>query len=163
MSIKRFLLGGECDGAGGRCYADMVRDDREGDYVLYDDYAAEVERLQERDAEWGRKASAWIASPEAAQRLDGYRELAQRLNAAEAERDVWRGRTICADDERDRLRAEVELKAACISGMRVQAGKLAEERDALRAELYGAANYVDVLGGDSKKYRAAIDAARGES
>ena len=52
--------------------------------------AAEVERLQERDAEWGRKASAWIASPEAAQRLDGYRELAQKLNAAEAERDALR-------------------------------------------------------------------------
>ena len=44
---------------------------------------AEVERLRERNAEWERKASAWMASPEAAQRLDGYRELAQRLNAAE--------------------------------------------------------------------------------
>ena len=46
---------------------------------------AEVARLQARDEEWQRKASAWMASPEAAQRLDGYRELAQRLNAAEAE------------------------------------------------------------------------------
>ena len=46
MSIKRFLLGGECDGDGGRCYADMVRDDREGDYVLYDDHIAEVKRLR---------------------------------------------------------------------------------------------------------------------
>jgi mannitol/fructose-specific phosphotransferase system IIA component (Ntr-type) len=87
MSIKRFLLGNDCDGDSGRCLADMVHDE-EGDYVLYADHAAEVERLQERDAEWGRKASAWIASPEAAQRLDGYRELAQKLNAAEAERDA---------------------------------------------------------------------------
>ena len=44
---------------------------------------AEVERLRARDEEWQRKASAWMASPEAAQRLDGYRELAQRVNAAE--------------------------------------------------------------------------------
>jgi len=51
---------------------------------------AEVERLKERDAEWERKASAWMASPEAAQRLDGYQELAQRLNVAEAERDALR-------------------------------------------------------------------------
>jgi hypothetical protein len=90
MSIKRFLLGGECDGDGGRCYADMVRDDREGDYVLYDDHIAEFERLKARDEEWQRKASAWMASPEAAQRLDGYRELAQKLNAAEAARDALR-------------------------------------------------------------------------
>lgn len=48
---------------------------------------AEVERLKARDEEWQRKASAWVASPEAAQRLEGYRELAQKLNAAEAAKD----------------------------------------------------------------------------
>lgn len=45
MSIKRFLLGNDCDGDSGRCLADMVHDE-EGDYVLYADHAAEVERLR---------------------------------------------------------------------------------------------------------------------
>ena len=45
MSIKRFLLGNDCDGDSGRCLADMVADE-EGDYVLYADHAAEVERLR---------------------------------------------------------------------------------------------------------------------
>ena len=45
MSIKRFLLGNDCGGDSGRCLADMVGDE-EGDYVLYDDYAAEVDRLR---------------------------------------------------------------------------------------------------------------------
>ena len=51
---------------------------------------AERDALRERNAEWERKASAWMASPQAVQRLDGYRELAQRLNAAETERDALR-------------------------------------------------------------------------
>jgi hypothetical protein len=51
---------------------------------------AEVERLRARDAEWERKASAWMASPQAVQWLDGYRELAQKLNSAEAEADRLR-------------------------------------------------------------------------
>lgn len=37
---------------------------------------AEVERLRARDAEWQQKAAAWMSTPEAAHRLDGYRELA---------------------------------------------------------------------------------------
>jgi len=45
--------------------------------------AAELRRLQTENAEWKQRAANWMASPEAAQRLDGYRELAQRLNAAE--------------------------------------------------------------------------------
>lgn len=50
----------------------------------------EIERLKARDEEWQRKASAWMASPEATQWLDGYRELAQKLNAAEAEAQKWK-------------------------------------------------------------------------
>ncbi|HOJ04137.1 MAG TPA: hypothetical protein PK916_09040 [Bacteroidota bacterium] len=34
-------------------------------------------------AQWEEKAKNWMASPEAAQRLDGYRELAGKLAAAE--------------------------------------------------------------------------------
>lgn len=45
--------------------------------------AFELRRLDALNAEWERKAATWLASPEAAQRLDGYRELAQRVNALE--------------------------------------------------------------------------------
>lgn len=45
--------------------------------------AAELRRLHELNQEWERKAATWLASPEAAQRLDGYRELAQRSNQLE--------------------------------------------------------------------------------
>lgn len=38
-------------------------------------------------AEWEKKAASWLASPEASQRLNGSRELAQRLNTAAAQRD----------------------------------------------------------------------------
>lgn len=46
---------------------------------------AEVERLRARDAEWQQKAASWMSTPEAAQRLDGYRELAAKVERAEAE------------------------------------------------------------------------------
>jgi hypothetical protein len=49
-----------------------------------DEAAAELRRLHALCGEWEKKAATWLASPQAAQRLDGYRELAQRLNAAEA-------------------------------------------------------------------------------
>ena len=39
-------------------------------------------------AEWETKAATWMASPQAVQRLEGYRELAQRLERAEAQRDA---------------------------------------------------------------------------
>jgi hypothetical protein len=46
--------------------------------------AAELRRLHALCGEWENKAATWLASPEAAKRLDGYRELAQRLKAAES-------------------------------------------------------------------------------
>ena len=45
--------------------------------------AAELRRLHDLCAEWEKKAATWLASPEAAKRLDGYRELAQRVNTLE--------------------------------------------------------------------------------
>lgn len=47
----------------------------------------EIDRLTHRCAEWEAKAATWMASPEAAQRLDGYRELGQRAARAEQQRD----------------------------------------------------------------------------
>jgi hypothetical protein len=52
--------------------------------------------VRERDearalnAQWAEKAAAWFASPEAAQRLQGYRDLAQQVAAAQNERDEAR-------------------------------------------------------------------------
>ena len=42
------------------------------------------------NAQWAEKAAAWFASPEAAQRLQGYRDLAQQVAAAQNERDEAR-------------------------------------------------------------------------
>ena len=42
----------------------------------------EIERLRAENAEWREKAATWLASPEAAQRLAGYREIAARTGAA---------------------------------------------------------------------------------
>lgn len=52
--------------------------------------AAEAERdaLQKSVEEWEAKELTWFASPEAAKRLDGYRELAEQANKAAAERDA---------------------------------------------------------------------------
>ena len=49
--------------------------------------AAELRRLHALNVEWHEKATTWLASPEAAQRLAGYQDLAQRLNAVEQQRD----------------------------------------------------------------------------
>ena len=61
---------------------------------LLDEAADKIDALEkQRDellvkvAAWEQKAANWMASPEAAQRLDGYRDLAQRLNIAEQQRD----------------------------------------------------------------------------
>lgn len=55
------------------------------------EYITHVEKQRDellvKVAAWEQKAANWMASPEAAQRLDGYRDLAQRLNIAEQQRD----------------------------------------------------------------------------
>ena len=64
--------------------------------------------------EWEQKAANWFASPEAAQQLDGYRELSMRAFEAEA--------------ERDRLQAEIErLQEDCAEAYQV-VGALAGDR-----------------------------------
>lgn len=45
--------------------------------------AAELRRLHDLCAEWEKKAETWLATPEAAKRLDGYRELFQRVDTLE--------------------------------------------------------------------------------
>ncbi len=70
--------------------AQQLADDLEIDYpveVVAYKSAAELRRLDAKNAEWEKKAEAWLASPEAATRLEGYRNLAQRLSAVEQQRD----------------------------------------------------------------------------
>ncbi len=44
---------------------------------------ADLAAANDRNAGWEKAAESWFASPEAAQRLEGYRELALKVNAAE--------------------------------------------------------------------------------
>jgi len=70
-------------------------------WQVHADFARDLERelataTRERDearalnARWAEKAATWTASPEAAQRLQGYRDLAQQVAAAQNERDEAR-------------------------------------------------------------------------
>lgn len=51
------------------------------------------------NAQWAEKAATWLATPEAAQRLQGYRDLAQQVAEAQNERDE-----AIADLETERMR-----------------------------------------------------------
>jgi CRISPR/Cas system Type II protein with McrA/HNH and RuvC-like nuclease domain len=62
-----------------------------------------IEKLEAKNAEWEQKARGWLATPEAAKRLDGYREMASRvaeLEDALLEIDKWQtGENNIEDDE----------------------------------------------------------------
>lgn len=110
------------------------------------------ERAEKAEAEVERLRSAANFAANAA---DGFR----------AERDVWRGRTICADDERDRLRDEVERLRANIEQWKEVV------KDAFYDGFWAPATYNDTVLNEvdeeweeykqSPIYKAAIDAARG--
>lgn len=46
---------------------------------------AEIERLLALVASWEAKAATWLASPEAAKRLEGYRELSRQISDQQEE------------------------------------------------------------------------------
>ncbi len=71
------------------------------------------------NASWAEKAATWMASQEAAQRLQGYRDLGQQ--AAQAQ------------NERDALRAEVERLTSCLKRANEQAEEF-ERKWYLRAD-----------------------------
>lgn len=122
---------------------------------------AELDALRERNAEWERKASAWMASPEAAQQLEGYRELAQRLNAAEAEVERL---TACLSQMADVAKqyfAKSDLQRACVDALRADAERLDWLVQEIR--LTDLMHLLREWNGDFTTIRAAIDAARGES
>ncbi len=49
--------------------------------------ADELRRMHALNQEWEQKAATWLASPEAAKRLEGYRELARQTAQALNQRD----------------------------------------------------------------------------
>ena len=73
---------------------------------LADGLAKDLAAANDRNAGWEKAAESWFASPEAAQRLEGYREVALKVNAAEL--------ALAAANERaGRLEAQmVELREA---------------------------------------------------
>ena len=72
--------------------------------------AAELRRLHALNIEWHEKAATWLDSPESAQRLEGYLELAQRLNAVEQQRDALRAAIKKLHSSRGRYHTQI---AAC--------------------------------------------------
>ena len=90
--------------------AELVHERNEAQARVIDAALIHAELVRERDearalnAEWAQKAAAWMASPDAAQRLDGYRNLGQQV--AEAQR------------ERDEARAEAERWKASLKAFR---------------------------------------------
>ena len=71
------------------------------------------------NVEWAKKAKTWTASPEAAQRLQGYRDLAQQVAKAQ--------------NERDEARAEVAEMEGVLRASGALNQKLLDEVDRLRA------------------------------
>lgn len=67
--------------------------------------ARERDEARALNAQWAEKAAAWFASPEAAQRLQGYRDLAQQVAAAQNERDEARAKVAELVENGERLKA----------------------------------------------------------
>lgn len=58
---------------------------------LNEDKTEIIDSLNNKCAEWEEKAATWLASPEAAKRFEGYRELAEMAARAEDQRDELLG------------------------------------------------------------------------
>lgn len=110
--------------------------------------AAERDALKMRDEQWKQKAAAWLASPEAAKRLDGYREMGSKLAAMEAARDAARA-------ERDALITRVGvLSTTC--GHCGTLEKAWEELDAARAECLAMASQLQEAQARAARLREAL-------
>mgnify|MGYP001438334866 CR=1 FL=1 len=59
-------------------------------YQCVDVITQERDEARALNVKWAEKAATWSASPEAAQRLQGYRDLAQQVAQAQNERDEAR-------------------------------------------------------------------------
>ena len=90
--------------------------------------ASTILAVQHRLDEWAEKAATWMASPEAAQRLQGYREVAQQVAKAQNERDEARA----IANDRD---AMVDHRDRALTAMYQRVDVITRERDEAIAEL----------------------------
>lgn len=114
--------------------------------------AVELRRQYAEIQEWRAKAATWLASPEAAQRLEGYRELGQRAERAEAKCDAMRA------ELREATEAVDDPAVNNLRTLPESIRMLRAERDALLEALQ---RYVHHFGDPLKCARAAIAKATG--
>lgn len=100
--LAKSIIDSHCDACAAQLIECLTQEEQDGLDAIADGRAtviatadlaakdAEIERLQNLIGEWERKAANWFASPEAAQQLDGYRELAMRACNAENEKESLR-------------------------------------------------------------------------
>lgn len=70
-----------------------------------------IEKLEAKNAEWEQKARGWLATPEAAKRLDGYREMTARI--VELESVISR---ILTEEDPDGLRVRFDDARQALAG-----------------------------------------------
>jgi predicted nucleic acid-binding Zn-ribbon protein len=61
---------------------------------------AEIVELNGKLKEWREKAKNWMASDEAAKRLEGYRDLGSRVEKAEAEAERLRNKIATMENKK---------------------------------------------------------------
>ena len=122
---------------------------------------AENEVLRKRDEEWQKKASIWMASPQAVQWLDGYRELTQRINIAETKIEQQQAE-IAAIGERAAMRDEIERLRKAIDSI---SDLIAESTGVYGLHLNGNVTpWCDLLpGGQFEEWLTDFDAVRCKS
>jgi predicted RNase H-like nuclease (RuvC/YqgF family) len=102
--------------------------------------AATRERDEARalNAAWAEKAATWMASPEAAQRLQGYRDMGQQVAEAQKEIDALRAEVeACApylkegETPAERIKREIDDNAAVLSLLTKSRAEVERLRSAL--------------------------------
>jgi predicted nucleic acid-binding Zn-ribbon protein len=73
---------------------------------------AELAAAQALNKAWEQKAATWLATPEAAARLQSYRDLGQQAAQAQNESDALRAELAAAQKQRDEARELYCVEAA---------------------------------------------------
>ncbi len=90
--------------------------------------ARERDEARALNVEWAKKAETWLATPEAAQRLQSYRDLGQQVAEAQNERDEARA----IANDRD---AMVDHRDRALTAMYQRVDVITQERDEAIAEV----------------------------
>jgi hypothetical protein len=80
---------------------------------------AELAAAQALNKEWEQKAATWLATPEAAARLQGYLELGQRAAKAQNDSDALRAELAAASRQHSEATAWRPIDTAPMNGTRV--------------------------------------------